>query len=96
MDFKKTIKDINRVLKDVTRGVITPEDAWYSISGLVLNELTISENKLECNCLIKHAITREEQALIFKEFGNAKVIGDTIGAMLCLEQLRECPTKNVR
>ena len=96
MNHEYGIRKIEQLVDEFHKTGQTTKEAWEAISEFVWSNSPSEDGEPEpiCNCIIKHAITSEEQASAFKEFGIARSIGDTIGAILCLEQLRECPTKD--
>ena len=96
MNYEKAVKQIGRIQKDYLRGVMDAEETWHMISEFVYSETPNQAGTFEpkCTCLIKHAITKEEQTRISTELEVARSTDDVIGVVVALAQLQECPTKD--
>ncbi len=97
MDFQKAVKQVGRIQKDHLRCVMDAEETWHMISEFVHSETPSQAGTPEpkCTCLIKHAITEEEQIRISTELEVARNTKDIVGVVVAIAQLQECPTKNL-
>ena len=96
MNYEKALRQVEITLKDYKRELIGPNTAWDTISEFVYSNTPNQPGTPEpkCTCIVKHAITDEEREFAKHSLHRARDSSDTIGVIMSMYSLQECPSKD--
>lgn len=96
MNYKEALKEIQHLLDISYANDEGVKLAWEQISEFVYSNTPNQPGTPEpkCTCVVKHAITDDEREFAKHSLHRARDGGDTIGVIMAIYSLQECPSKD--